>query len=428
VTRDGSYDFLNTTFNDLQRSKINFQEIVLRGSSRPLEIRIPPGLSTFYSLKEKDGLLLSYWDSVLSRMITTVDDNTNGFRHDLIPMALSSSDAASRSLLQATLALSSFHIGRQDEALRHKVRAIQSLKESFEVRGGGGLKMAQLSACMMLCVYSVFDASDTTWHLHLQGAKSITDALSDSEKQMACYEFLAPWFDYHNTFSGYSHSADPPLLDGVPNITLPESTPQTRKVIGLLGCSTELLRIIACINQLRTWRASPQWNNANAGRGILELTLLIRSRLQNLKQEIHIEFGETTGTIDHNRITLTAELYRVATLLYLYQVAPTQAIPDGAVKGLVREGFIFMDQMEVCTSPWPLFIMACNAQTDSDRLKILGIVDTADAKRRVGNYQLIKGLFQAVWKQQDLAADEKTPTQVDWRTLVDSSGSMPSFI
>lgn len=402
--------------------------MVLSGNAKPLELRIPAGLSSFYNLQEKDGFLLSYWDSVLSRMITTVDDNTNGFRLNLIPMALSSSDAASRSLLQATLALSSFHIGKQDEALRHKVRAIQSLKESFEFRTGAGGKMAQLSACMMLCVYSVFDVSDTTWHLHLQGARGITDSLSEGERQMSCYEFLAPWFDYHETFSGYSHSAEPPLLDGVPNIALPDSTPQNQKIIGLLGCSTELLRLIASINQLRTWRTSPQWTNAHTSREFLDLTLLIRSRLQDLKQEIHIEFGETTGTIDHNRITLTADLYRVATLLYLYQVAPPQAIPDGAVKSLVRDGFILMDQMEVCTSPWPLFIMACNAQTDSDRLKILGIVDTADAKRRVGNYQLIRSLFQAVWKQQDLAADEKTPTQVDWRTLVDSSSSMPSFI
>ena len=92
-------------------------------------------------------------DSVLARMITTIDDNTNGFRLDLIPMALSSSDVSSRSLLQATLALSSFHIGRPEEALRHKVEAIKSLSESFQ--GERTSKLTQLAACMMLCVYSV---------------------------------------------------------------------------------------------------------------------------------------------------------------------------------------------------------------------------------------------------------------------------------
>jgi hypothetical protein len=92
-------------------------------------------------------------DSVLSRMITTIDDNTNGFRFELIPIALSSSDTSSRGLLEAMLALSSFHLGKQEEALMHKVKAIKSLSSSFQ--GGSASRIAQFSACMMLCVYSV---------------------------------------------------------------------------------------------------------------------------------------------------------------------------------------------------------------------------------------------------------------------------------
>ena len=92
-------------------------------------------------------------DSVLSRMITTIDDNTNGFRFELIPMAMSSSDASSRGLLEAILALASFHVGKQEEALVHKVKAIKSLSTSF--RGGNASRVAQFAACMMLCVYSV---------------------------------------------------------------------------------------------------------------------------------------------------------------------------------------------------------------------------------------------------------------------------------
>jgi hypothetical protein len=86
-------------------------------------------------------------------MVTTIDDDNNGFRTNLIPMALSSIDASSRSLLQATLALSSFHLGRQEDALRHKVQAIKSLSESFlDVNVS---KLTQIAACMMLNVYSV---------------------------------------------------------------------------------------------------------------------------------------------------------------------------------------------------------------------------------------------------------------------------------
>lgn len=76
----------------------------------------------------------------------------------------------------------------------------------------------------------MFDASDTSWHLHLQGAKSITESLSEYERRMECFEFLEPWLDYHDTFSGYSHSADPPLKGQSQNIVLPESNNENRKV------------------------------------------------------------------------------------------------------------------------------------------------------------------------------------------------------
>lgn len=178
-------------------------------------------------------------------MITTIDDDTNGFRRELIPMALSSPNASARSLLQATLALSSFHLGRPEEALKHKVKAINALSESFKVADTS--RVAQFAACMMLCVYSVgtpsirphvhermlklkqvFDATDTTWHLHLQGAKNIEYAFSQYEREQPCLEFLQPWFDYHDTFSRYSHRVDPRCLGR--HIILPESTAANRKV------------------------------------------------------------------------------------------------------------------------------------------------------------------------------------------------------
>ena len=86
-------------------------------------------------------------------MITTIDDCTNGFRLGLIPMALSTCESSSTSLLQATLALASFHMGNHEEALKYKVGAIKTLSQSFQ--NAEDSCIAQFSACMMLCVYSV---------------------------------------------------------------------------------------------------------------------------------------------------------------------------------------------------------------------------------------------------------------------------------
>ncbi|KAF2114460.1 fungal-specific transcription factor domain-containing protein [Lophiotrema nucula] len=427
ITQNGSFAFLNTTFDDLSGEKINFQDLIkVEKGLKNLSLGPTPAISIAPGFESKDGYLLSYYDQVLARMITTIDDNSNGFRLDLIPMALASSDAASTSLLQATLALSSFHLGRAEDALRYKVKAIKSLSDSFQ--NGTASQLSQFASCMMLCVYSVFDASDTTWHLHLQGAKSITAALSQYERTMPSFDFFSSWFNYHDTFSSYSHSANVASLNSVVNIELPEDDSKTRKIVGSLGCSPELLSLISCTNQLRAFKDSNSWSPGQPPREVIELATRMRERLKNLNQEIHISFGETIGTIDHRRITLTAEFYRLGAMLYLYQVAPRATIPENGVQGLVNEGFAILDQMEICTSPWPLFMLACNVTSDVDRLKTLQILDAMDQKRRIGNYQIIRGLIQAVWKQQDLTADEKVPTRVDWRTLIDSDSSVPSFI
>lgn len=132
--------------------------------------------------------------------------------------------------------------------------------------------------------------------------------------------------------------------------------------------------------------------------------------------------------MDPDRTGRTAEFYRIGALLYLYQVAPSQIIPEDGVQSLVDDGFVILDQMEVCTSPWPLFLLACNVTTDLDRLRILHVLDTMDEKRRIGNYQIIRSVIQGVWKQEDLRADAKTPKRVDWRSLVDPGTCIPSFI
>lgn len=160
----------------------------------------------------------------------------------------------------------------------------------------------------------------------------------------------------------------------------------------------------------------------------MEPFLRIREQLIDLKQEIHIQVGVTTGTISHNRITLTAELYRIAALLYLYEIAPPSTIHESEVKGLVREGFVILGQNGICTSPWPLFIVACSAFDDRDRIKAMRVIEEGARERRVGNYQIVKSLVQAVWKRRDLDADEKDGKSIDWRELLEPSSSMPSFI
>lgn len=62
----------------------------------------------------------------LSHLITTLDDVENGFRHELLPMALSHHSHASQCLKAAILAGCVFQLGYQEDALRYKARVLRS--------------------------------------------------------------------------------------------------------------------------------------------------------------------------------------------------------------------------------------------------------------------------------------------------------------
>jgi hypothetical protein len=132
----------------------------------------------------------------------------------------------------------------------------------------------------------------------------------------------------------------------------------------------------------------------------------------DLRQELRIHTGENAGKVCHDRVLLTAELYRVAALLYLYQCGIHSSLSAYPVylsemKTLLASGFTILNQNGICTSPWRLFIIATSAYEDEDRIKALEVIEVGVRESKIGNYRIIGSLVESVWKAKDLAADEK---------------------
>ena len=136
--------FLNTTIQDVTE-----QAVLLYGCAS--SITKNPSLDLLHDGSQ--NTLISYYEGILSRMITTVDDAENGFRAAVLPLALSSNDAAARGLLQSISSLAAVHLGRRAEALKYRLLAIKSLSASLQ--SSSTMPLAQLATCMMLCVNSV---------------------------------------------------------------------------------------------------------------------------------------------------------------------------------------------------------------------------------------------------------------------------------
>ena len=129
-------------------------------SARSLSHRPPfpiaePLSTPWGALEVGDQMLLSYYETVLSRIITTVDDDRNGFRHVLIKMALSDSSTSSAAVLQAILAFSAYHLYGRQAGVKHNFAAISALSSSMRTSTELRDRYHQLATSLVLVMYAV---------------------------------------------------------------------------------------------------------------------------------------------------------------------------------------------------------------------------------------------------------------------------------
>ncbi|KAK6594839.1 C6 finger domain-containing protein [Botrytis cinerea] len=373
----GKYQFLNSNFLDLKIASGYQQECYsthryMTSPQRSLKF----GYET--TLGSRDATLLSYYTEVLSRMITTIDDSLNGFRNYLLPNALADRYLSCLSLRYAILAISAYHLWGTEAAVQYKVSAISFLSQSIQ-RGDGGLR-GQFATCMMLCVGDVFDGADGT-----------DFSLGSRQRQFLSTTFLGA----------------------------PSANPENKIIIGSLGCSLEVLECISCINEL-SGLTERQGEFQDFARGLVK-------QLENAHQISAIMEDDTTGKIDQMKIENTAELYRLGALIYLHSILSVPSDSD-IIQDLVSKALAILTRNGVCTSPWPLFIAACEVVSDEQRIQILDVLEDMQSERRIGNLEIVRGIIETVWKQMDLAEGNGASKRVDWRKLVDMRKRIPSFI
>jgi hypothetical protein len=119
-----------------------------------------------------------------------------------------------------------------------------------------------------------------------------------------------------------------------------------------------------------------------------------------------------------NRNTMVADLHRLACLIYLNRAVHCVAGTEFSHRRLVREGILLLTKMMTCQNAWPLFIIACEAVGDDQRLAILDVFEQSrqDPRRRSSHIHLIQHMVEAVWNQHDL----NTENQVDYLTIFDA--------
>ncbi|KAG0645072.1 L-arabinose-responsive transcription regulator ARA1 [Hyphodiscus hymeniophilus] len=237
--------------------------------------------------------------------------------------------------------------------------------------------------------------------------------------------FLTTWLAYHQVLADFSYT--PELhkhLKTTPQ--LPILDLQNRVIIGSLGCSMQVLQCISCVNQLtHTILQSPC---GTIPAEFASIPQVLQIQLENLQQISGVVEDTASGRVDEARIINTAELYRLATLIYLHRSVLTTPSDSGIMKDLVSRSLHIIEEIGVCTSPWPIFMAACEVIGDDQRVRILDAVDKMQKERRIGNVEIMRNIIETVWKQVDLHPCPQGQMRVDWKSLVNMERQIPSFI
>ncbi|KAH6962350.1 fungal-specific transcription factor domain-containing protein [Ilyonectria sp. MPI-CAGE-AT-0026] len=411
--------FLTFDFEDMDLAIANSsgRDLLARLTGRPR-----CSLTLHAPILGQDSLLLSYYENVISPMVSTTQAR-NGFSTEILPMALSREDACSSALCNALLAISAFHHLGREAALPYKLSALRRLSNSLSVRLSSPDAIdAELAACMMLCMYSVFDEEDGSWHVHLNGARKMLHTIRLSDTRPVPSDFLVTWFLYYDVLGHFTQPFQTTYSESE-FLWLQTSKSDASLIVGSLGCSVEIFDIIHQINRIRGSHIGGQddipTDELVQGRNRLE------TRLHNLVQRLDPD-EEQTASLRRIDAFATADLYRLATILYLQRVCPMDG--DNSM-GIIYIGQAFhaLRTLEVVTSPWPLFIIACESRSEEQQITILEILDQMDHVRSVGNVTVMRRIIEMFWKQNDLRADTHFGHKLDWWHLVNSDVAVPWF-
>jgi len=188
-----------------------------------------------------------------------------------------------------------------------------------------------------------------------------------------------------------------------------------------IGCPTDVLQLVVHTCRRAIVAKPSEMNDANAE---MECTKVLEQNISRAVGDYGPIHVQSATPIDRN--TMVSDLHRLACLIYVNRVVHCVSGTEFRHRRLVREGILLLTKMITCQNAWPLFIIACEAVDDDQRLAILDVFEQSrqDRRRRSSHIHLIQHMVEAVWNQHDLNAEN----QVDYLTIFDAVVGRVPFV
>lgn len=191
--------------------------------------------------------------------------------------------------------------------------------------------------------------------------------------------------------------------------------------MSFLGCSLEFLDLLASICSTLLPPSHPEFYSETRMGHLDSLEL----RLRYLQQDIEFQPKDSEG---YKRTQQTAELYRLAGLLYLHRAARNTTANYAPTQRLVEDAFRIIEQIKYSEALWPLFIISLEARTDERRRKILDIFINTREVRDAGNVRSIMRMVEAVWIQNDLCEEVELDYMAMLNAVLSAHQILPTFL
>ncbi|KAL2060008.1 hypothetical protein VTL71DRAFT_9830 [Oculimacula yallundae] len=416
--------FLNSSYWDLSLSKELENGRISTRYLRTMKMPSPTYLSPT-AINREELLLLGFFNE--SRSLVLGPTDSEALTQFIFRVAFSNPADGNNPVLQGVLALASLKLHGGSKSFRYKHSVVSSVKEPINWADEKTL-LQNLMAMMLLYHYelSLESNSKGSWVTFFCAVKRVINTSPAINKLMRQeYSVFLDWIYYHEVLAEFSVRHWKVPYEGCGFAPIARSTNAIQengsKVENSIGCPIDVLQLVVQTCRLAIAPSAADFQDVNAA---IENTKVWE---QSISKEVG-DYGplhvQSSAPIDRN--TMVSDLHRLACMLYVNRTVHRVSGTEFQHKRLVREGILLLTEMRTCQHAWPLFIIACEAVDDEQRLGILDVFEQSrlDQRRRSSHVHFIQHLVEAVWNQHDLNVEN----QVDYLTIMDAVVGGVSFI
>ena len=315
-------------------------------------------------------------------------------------------------LHHAISAMTAFHASKDDRNLRHI--GVQHMTRSVQQLSHGLSTMridTALSTTLVLAFCESWDLLISTGIKHLRGAKDLILRLMEScspdtmsQQSLECIGFLVRTWVYMDVIARLTslECDDSETFDILGN-PICQISMQGHGIDPLMGCASTMFPTIGRVgNLIRKVRQTRK----NSYKVIEEATIL-KAQLEKWKAPRMFEEPQDKST-DVEQALWTAEAYRSATLLYLYQAVPEisldsvmDKIADLATKVLTNLANVPVTSGAVIIHIFPLLAAGCEATDPEHRVFINDRWLAMMRRMKIGNIDKCLEVVKDVWERRD---------------------------